>query len=44
MGKDKRIKITFLVIFITGIAFFQYLTELDKHAYHMLYQGFFFFL
>ncbi len=42
MEKGKRIKIAFLVIFITAIAFFQYLTELDKHAHHMLYQGLFF--
>ena len=42
MEKVKRIKITFLAIFIATIALFQYLTELDKHAYHMLYQGLFF--
>ncbi len=42
MEKGKRIKIIFLAIFIATIALFQYLTELDKHAYHMLYQGLFF--
>ncbi len=42
MEKAKRIKITFLVIFISTVALFQYVKELDRHAYHMLYQGLFF--
>ncbi len=40
--KVKRIKITFLIVFIATVGLFQYLTELDEHAYHMLYQGLFF--
>lgn len=42
MEKAKRIKITFLIIFIGTVALFQYITDLDEHGYHMLYQGLFF--
>jgi two-component system sensor histidine kinase HydH len=42
MKKAKRFKIIFLAVFIAAVAVFQYLTEIDKHTYHMLYQGLFF--